>query len=242
MRRVFIQQEKGNFINENMFNAYLGFLQMGFEIQYYEGSPPKNLNRSDIVVGWITYVKEALANLGVEVPTEIDYPEELNAYWGRKIWRSNLESVKEEEFPVFIKPVKGKLFDGRLVKSFSDLIGTKKQDTRFTPIWKSEPVKLVTEWRVFVRYGQILDARKYKGSPFGVLNEDTVRNAIRDFKSQPSGYSIDFGVTDIGKTICIEVNDGYSLGCYGLIPTLYAKLICARWSEMVDVYDELSII
>ena len=49
---------------------------------------------------------------------------------------------------------------------------------------------------------------------------------------------MDFGVTDRGETRLVEVNDGFSLGCYGLEPILYARLLCARWSELVGVADE----
>ncbi len=31
-----------------------------------------------------------------------------------------------------------------------------------------------------------------------------------------SRFSMDFGLTDDGRTLLIEVNDGYSIGCYGL--------------------------
>lgn len=242
MKRVFIQKKNGEFINVNAYNAYFGFEQMGFEIHFYEGNPPIGLNKSDIVVGWIGSVQKALKNLGIDAPTEIDYPQELNAYWGRKIWKSTLESVRPEEFPIFIKPIAGKQFDGRLVKTFSDLIGTKSSLTSTTPIWKSEPVHFLTEWRVFVRYNQILDARKYKGDPFQKLDKNIVEQAIKDFSSQPAAFSIDFGITDDKRILCIEINDGYSLGSYGLFPTQYAKLLCARWCELTGEYDDLSIL
>ena len=49
---------------------------------------------------------------------------------------------------------------------------------------------------------------------------------------------MDFGVTADGRTLMIEVNDGYSLGCYGLLYLDYAKLLSARWAELTDTYDE----
>lgn len=36
----------------------------------------------------------------------------------------------------------------------------------------------------------------------------------------------------------MEINDAYALGCYGLASVLYAKLISARWSELLGVKDE----
>ena len=48
----------------------------------------------------------------------------------------------------------------------------------------------------------------------------------------PAGYSADFGVTDDGRTLLVEVNDGYSLGSGGLVANLYAELLRSRWQEM----------
>ena len=122
------------------------------------------------------------------------------------------------------------------------MIGFKFQPEGGCDIWCSEPVKFVSEYRVFVRYGNILDARKYKGNPFISADEKIVEKAIATFENPPAGYSMDFGITDDGRCLVIEVNDGYALGSYGLFPTLYAKLISARWAEMTDTIDELQTI
>ena len=49
--------------------------------------------------------------------------------------------------------------------------------------------------------------------------------------SMPAGCALDFSVTDDGRTLLIEMNGGYSLGLYGLEPTLHAKLLTARWQS-----------
>lgn len=51
-------------------------------------------------------------------------------------------------------------------------------------------------------------------------------------------YGINFGVTSKGETLLVEVNEGYALGCYGLFPDFYAKLIITRWAELTDTLDE----
>lgn len=239
MRRVFIQKENGEFVNENAYNAYFGFMKLGYEIEFYEENPPEGLSRTDIVIGWISSVKNALKNLDIIPPNEIDYPQELNYFYGRKIWKSNLNKISEEDYPIFIKPQIGKFFNGTLVKKFSDMIGFKYDSVDGCDIWCSEPVNFISEYRVFVRYGNILDARKYKGNPFVPLDKTVVERALNTFENPPAGYSMDFGITDDGRCLVIEVNDGYALGSYGLFPTLYAKLISARWSEMTNTIDEL---
>jgi hypothetical protein len=32
----------------------------------------------------------------------------------------------------------------------------------------------------------------------------------------------------------VEVNDGYARGCGGLLPSLYAELLRARWEELTE--------
>ena len=60
----------------------------------------------------------------------------------------------------------------------------------------------------------------------------------KDFKSMPAGCSIDIGVTRDGRTVLIEINDGFALGCYGADCIQYAKLLSARWCELVGIHDE----
>jgi hypothetical protein len=241
--RVFIPKGKtqhfisNEITSENAYCAYYGFSTLGWEVVFYEGNPPEGLFRSDVVVGWISQVRMALENLGITVPNEIDYPEEIRHYLGRKVWNSNLHKIYTDPttWPVFVKPVKGKQFNGTLVESLKDMVGLGSQENR--DIWCSEPVKFISEWRCYVRYGQLLDCRRYKGDMQKVPNFYTIRSCIAEYTSQPAGYGIDFGVTETGETLLIEANDGYAMGSYGLHCLDYAKLISARWHEMVNLPD-----
>jgi hypothetical protein len=35
----------------------------------------------------------------------------------------------------------------------------------------------------------------------------------------------------------VEVNDGYALGAYGLMPLAYAKFLAARWAQLAGTED-----
>ena len=61
---------------------------------------------------------------------------------------------------------------------------------------------------------------------------------IDEYAEAPAAYALDVGLTKDGKTVIVEVNDGYSLGGYGLDPLLYAKLLSARWAQIVGRDDE----
>ena len=140
-------------------------------------------------------------------------------------------------WPVFIKPVANKKFVGRVIRTTADLIGCGSCYDNADVIC-SEVLDFVTEYRVFVRYGNILDARKYKGDWSVPLDRKVVEECVRDFENAPQGYAIDFGVTRDGKTVLVEVNNTCSLGSYGLYCVNFAKLLSARWAELVGVEDE----
>lgn len=67
---------------------------------------------------------------------------------------------------------------------------------------------------------------------------NVIECAIKDYITAPNAYGIDFGVTSSGETLLVEVNEGYALGCYGLFPHLYAKLVLTRWAELTGTSDE----
>ena len=100
-----------------------------------------------------------------------------------------------------------------------------------TEVYCSESVKIISEWRVFVNNGLMIGCQPYLGDFTLHPDFDTVTNCINSYKSAPVGYSADFGVTDYSRTILIEINDAYSLGCYGLPSMPYANLIKDRWIE-----------
>lgn len=225
--------------NMNTFSAMLGFQQMGFEtILFKEADELVDVTLSDIVVEGVGRVKQFLEERGIVV-NDIDYPESLSAYFGRKIWETTSDTFLAEKnsFPLFIKPKQGKLFTGFICNSETDIAG------RFSPeesisVYCSEVRNIVTEWRCFIRYGDILDIRRYKGELGKIYSLKAVKDMVLSYADAPSAYSIDIGLTDNDETIIVEVNDGYSLGSYGLDPLLYAKLLSARWAELTETKDE----
>lgn len=104
----------------------------------------------------------------------------------------------------------------------------------------SDLVDFKVEFRCFIRYRDILDIRRYKGDWDKVIDVEVVRQAIADFENQPNAYALDFGVTDKGETVLVEVNEGHSLGSYGLSAQHYAKFLSARWAEMTGTVDYLN--
>lgn len=239
--KAYIQTDKsGDYYNVNAFIASVGFSALGFELfKYFD---VKNVNEKDkdaIFVGGVGMVRQRLNSLGIEKQDEIEYPNELREFLNRKVWTSTLnKTIKEEQTGIFIKPVETKLFQGKVINEFKDYIGLNyKNDIE---IWCSEVVNVVTEWRCFVRYGTLLDVRYYKGKWDSKLNLEIVNDAINKFKNQPRSFCLDFGVDPDGNHYLIEVNDGHSLGSYGMGAISYAKFLSARWSELTETEDVLN--
>ena len=220
-------------------NAYQGFYEMGFEIVCFcDQEKLRESERGDIVVGYVDTVRARLNDFGITAP-EIDYLDELKKYLGRRIWKTKMSEVNSDpaKWPVFVKPVEDKQFTGVVVNSPKDLIGCGIAGVN-QDVYCSEAVDFEAEWQCFVRYGRILDVRPYKGDWRKHFDPNVIENAVRDYQSAPKGYAADFGLTRDGRTLLVEINDGYSLGCYGLFYIDYAKLLSARWAELTDTEDE----
>jgi ATP-grasp domain, R2K clade family 3 len=215
--KVYILKDKyGEFASTNCAIAYDGFRKMGWEIVTFsrlDNPRLPNLTADDVVVGFIEDVNAALGQLEITAPIEINYPDELTSFLGRKVWKSRINYIAKhpEAWNIFIKPAAlAKKFKGRLLTSAKDLIscGDEFEDTE---IWCSEPVNFLAEWRCFVRYGEILGVKSYFGDWRVHFDPQVIETAIAAYTSAPAGYAADFGVTDKGETLLIEVNDGYSL-------------------------------
>ena len=48
---------------------------------------------------------------------------------------------------------------------------------------------------------------------------------------------MDWGVTVDGRTLLVEVNDGYALGNYGVRGHQYTAVIECRWRELMGLDD-----
>lgn len=129
-----------------------------------------------------------------------------------------------------------KVFTGRVVNGTHDLIGIGLPFDY--PIWISEVVEFIAEWRCFVLDGRVLDVRPYTGDYHAQFDPSVIDKAISCWKDAPIAYGLDIGVTSDGRTLVVEVNDGYALGNYGLSPLNSINFHKARWKEMVKPYFE----
>lgn len=242
--KAYIQvDKKEDFYNVNAFIANEGFSELGWEtIKFHDVTEIKETNPEDIVVGGIGNVRKRLEILGFKRNQgEIDYPSSLSQYFGRKIWTTTIQELfkNSQDWNVFIKPKDiTKKFVGKVVKEYKDFIGLIEHNEDIN-IWCSEIIDFVTEWRCFIRYGEILDIRRYKGAWDTKLDLSIVESAVKDYGDAPAAYGMDFGNDKEGIMRLVEINDGHSLGTYGISSLNYAKFLSARWSELTKTEDTL---
>lgn len=242
--KAYIESDRfGMPLNYNFYKAYQGLHEMGYEtIPFSSNSELGTASLEDIIIGYVNTVNHYMYDHGIKLPN-LDYPDSISEYLGRKIWMSTLSRVNmnPELWPVFIKPVENKQFTGVVVRSPKDLIGCgKAYIVGDSQVYCSEVVDFITEWRVFVRYGRIVGVSQYSGDWRKSIDAALVENCIKDYHDAPAGYSADFGLTRDGRLLLIEINDGYSLGSYGLYYADYTKLLLARWSELTGTVDDFA--
>jgi hypothetical protein len=238
----------------NFAQAVYGFRELGAEIVPYHGLDAvwDSITKEDIVLDYIDQCNAVFAKFGA-TPHIPDYPECLSGFLGRKVWTDTINSISmhEEKWSAgwFVKPRKDKAFTGKTISSIHDLMGCGNHAEDYEALC-SEPLDILAEWRVFLYHGQILDVRPY-GLLLGTGREswkyhydagvlEEMVSAFRGWKDHPAACSMDICVDGKGRTLLVEMNDAYALGCYGLPGILYAKLISARWSELLgreDVFD-----
>lgn len=236
----------------NIAQAMYGFRELGAQIKTYHliDDIYEKVSDADIVVDYVDQCQEILKKFGVS-PEFPDYPDVMKKYLGRKIWKDTITSIANNEDKwsagYFVKPIKTKAFTGKIISSISDLCGTGNSGEDYE-VWVSEHVPIAAEWRCFIMYDRILDIRPYglvSGGDYSgyryhydySIVHDMLESFIK-WDDRPDACSMDICVTTDGRTLLVEMNDAYALGCYGLHSLFYARFLSARWSQLMNREDE----
>lgn len=247
--RVFARLKRGSdncYFSINIANAVFGFQELGVEIIPYHVVDEiyDQIEKEDIVLDGIAQCNYVFDKFATH-PELYDYPEALQPFMGRNIWTDNINHINAnpELWNCFVKPVKHKAFTGRVIREPKDLIGCGSQHENFDVIC-TDIVDIKHEWRAFVLYDRIVDIRPYKGNYHYNYNPAVIDKCLEAFKTwedRPAACSLDFAVIvkdGREQTVFLEANDSYALGCYGLYHLTYAKLIAARWAQVMGIEDE----
>ena len=227
------------------------FRQRGYEVLRFDFSDISRglldhdlLQAPDEMVlrGSVEAVYEALLRARRPAPPNLDLPASLSPWFGRKVWQTTLGDVRAAvERPGFepchVKPLTQlKLFTGTVVRAFRDLIATAKiRDS--VPVLAQGVVEFVSEWRAYILRDEIMHVGRYRGNPILFPDREVMEEALQAFERRPIAFVMDWGVTASDQTLLVEVNDGYSLGNYGLQGPEYTAMIEARWRELMGLPD-----
>lgn len=183
--------------------------------QFFIGhKAPETFKKNFIPIGSIEFVED---QLGFTMKPWFPIP--MNSkHYGRKTW-----ILDKEDLNKYFK-THGKLFVKHIdkIKGMFDI----KDTSEYIPDGKyfvSEIINIISEWRVIVRKGKILDIRPYDNSfeRNGNINFPNINKikgmiqVIENLEDKPNSYTIDVCVTEDEKTLFIEAHNFVACGLYG---------------------------
>jgi len=232
---VLIQSKTGKPYNISATIAAYGFAQRGYEIIPFTIDEIDTLpfQRQTVVVGGVGTYRRVFNKLGINWEGN-SYPSTLAGFLGREIRKIKLSELADflEVRPRFIKPASDN-------KDFTGFVCKDRWDPRLCSMNGemllniSDIVCFKSEYRVYVLEGKIQNISRYYGLADLFPNGRMIREMISAYEGAPISYGLDVGVDDKGQTILVETNEGLALGNYGLAPALHAKMIAARWHEVM---------
>ena len=239
LTKVYIRYREDMPDGVNTFAAQEGFRARGVETVPFFGfgdiQTLEDLGRDVGVVGFIGDVHEAIRAIGKSVPSPIDYPESLNVYLDRYLFKAMLGDVFRSTQKLFVKPVQHKQFTGFIWEGPQGKFVRTAGLPDDTEVWISEAIEFLAEYRVFVLDGEILDVRRYKGDWSRALSLGYTKEAVATYCRElgsPRAFCLDLGVTNQSPCCLVEVNEAYAFGHYGLRSELYAQMLEATWQEL----------
>jgi hypothetical protein len=252
MKAFVLTDKDGQIKDRDMLDLYDGYLALNFPVQFFTETElylNRNLiTKDDIFGGHVNICKQIWKNIGVEEPYLDCYPPLLADHFGRKIKKMKLKRFykileENEQFgeTYFVKPLKNKLFTGFTCVTRREA-ENKIPCSLQTDVYVSSYVNFGAEFRAYVFNNKIVDVFRYWGDNWAaVVDKPAVDNMVSLVTgTMPSFYSLDFGVDNTGRTLLIEVNDGYALGNYGLGPKQYAEMTAVRCKEIVTNFIKIN--
>ncbi len=201
-------------------------------------------------VGSVEFCMAAMRHQHIDVSHGFPpYPERLIAmgFLLRNVeFFSSYKKFRESEHgEVFIKPNwPPKSFDCYILSASNEIADeTVKIADDESPVWVSELVTFLSEWRYYIARGAIVGAARYDDGldDAPVPDFDVVNAAVLEMNQDaatPAGYVLDFGVLSDGRTALVEANDGWAVGLYSgdIKRFAYLDMLLARWQQIQRNY------
>ena len=190
-----------------------------------------NLIKNSLFIGSVEFMQAVFNRVGL---TDVRVPENSNRPCEIITLAEAKERAKNGE-KLFIKPVQIKLFTGLVLDGmiYSCLQGLPPETKVMA--YEPFPVKIISEWRIYVHKHTLLDSRHYSGdvtvSPeYGYIGRLIEYNKAIDF---PCAYTIDIAIFPSTVNLVVEYNDMWAIGNYGVPNDLYLLALKDRYFEIM---------
>ena len=198
------------------------------------------LIRTNVFTGSVEFMREVFKRVGlndVRLPMNSDRPHEIITL------RMAHQRVAYGE-KLFIKPVEIKLFTGLVLDGATYICLKGLPDDTLVMAYEPFKYPVVSEWRLYVHNGKIIDSRNYSGDftlhpSYAYLNSVIESLSPEDSNSPsrlkfPCAYTIDIGILKPHEeNVVIEFNDMWAIGNYGMPNDLYLRLLTDRYFEIM---------
>lgn len=189
-------------------------------------------------VGSVSFVQKYAEYYGVTLPS-LSYAHPDFVHSGDYA-RTNLEELlRLNTYPVFVKPVRVKLFSGTVLNSQRELqrVVDWYDVPKVEELYYSTKVKnFNTEWRVYVRRGKFENVSHYLGDPLHTPSSQYLHNlayVCNSWSAAPVAYTVDVGYNSVEqKWELVELNDFWGTGPLGCSPELYYLCTVDRWAQL----------
>lgn len=242
MGKVFLQRINGQLQGQEARIIYQHCIVENIKTEFFEYESllnrQINLTECELMVGSVEAVCCGFQILGFPIPTPNYYPDELNEFLHRSVWkglRTDVESRVRVGKPVFTKPLQWKLFTGCVLRTPFEVEIIFEGIAKDEDIWLGEPVTWLSEYRVYVINNCIEACCIYAGDENVIPDFKVIERAISILANSnpPAAYAIDWGVLLDGSTALVEMGDGFSMGAYkGIYPKQYFKFLKTRWDQL----------
>jgi hypothetical protein len=206
------------------------------------------LKTGALPVGSVEFTEYAMELANIKIPEFDCYDDSIKGLLGRKIYNErlfNIEHIINHHKELFIKPRQCKLFNGFIFRGYDyetysehDLEQLKKLkiiDALKEPLYCSEVINIIAEWRCYINKGKLITICQYDDSEEDLEPDksfvDTCLNRIGN-----KTLALDIGMLDNGYFVVIELNDAWAIGKYqGISDKDYLDFITTRWSEICSI-------
>jgi len=240
MKKAYYEIRNGLPVNADIMSAIDGLEYIGYDVKPYTienvlSGKMDLLARNNIFVGGLDCMSLLFKQIG-KSPNPIDFPDEISSLVKRKLnvmsIEEAIETFRETNVPLFIKPVKTKLFDGILIEKEEYLNYFKGFEGE--QVITSEKMDIYSEYRIYIYKNEIIYSANYSGN-FEVLPDfDYIREIINAYCSAPIAYTIDVAICQDGINDIVELNDFWSIGNYGVNSWVYAQMLVDRYEQIIN--------